>query len=445
MIHSHHLRDKVHIAIIGGNGFIGRNLIKRLSTYSDVRIWSIDKNRNNIPIDTTGYKAIVEQLNMNVSEPDCIKVFLAARPLDVVIYLASCEAPTDGIGDLKTDSKAVAAAINTITSYGSIPLYEADDVRPYFMYVSSWSVYGENPSVPWTEESTLIPANYTGMGKMYVEDIIMKYMTALDVPWCILRPTEVFGKKHYTEANRRGYWPGYLHYYLDKVLKREPEIEVISPDTEIDLIHVNYLTKVIVQCISEYRKGIYNVSSGHTTKLFDLVKLIQQQYGSEVSKLVPSTRLNIENMSVDSSLMQKTMPYEPSKYPVDLFLEKYIPIRRLELAREKAIEEIIKEPKMLDSTAHGAKAYYEGRKEKRILAYKEIKEIAGENFKYIRYGRFQERARELLNLPPGEETDALESPVPNRMIEKVEEIFKLEEDEKPVTLIGRDKSYDAIK
>jgi nucleoside-diphosphate-sugar epimerase len=421
MVRAHHLRDKVHIAVLGGNGFIGRNFIQSLADQEHLRIWSIDYQQHRVPIETKNAKAIIEQVNLDISTP-AISTWLAARPVDVVVYAAGYEAPTDGLGDTKIDVKSLQALVQTVNSYTSIPRYHEDDQRPYFLYLSSWSVYGENNVSISSEEDELVPANYVGMGKMYCEDIVRRVMSKLEVPWCILRPTEVYGKKHHKELRNPRFWPGYFHYYLDKVLRREENIEVFSPDTKIDLMHVNYLSQVMIDCIVHKRTGVYNVSSGHSITIRDLLDRIKLSYGEEVGELQYSERMLIEDMTIAQGMLGELIPYNHSKYSMTRFLDQYIPIRRLEIADDMAIEQIIGEPRVLDTTAPCALEYYNKRKEQRTLDYTKIREVAGpEQFKYIRYGRFQERARELIGY---EETESLEDF--STSAQSLEELFALD-------------------
>jgi len=421
MVRAHHLRDKIHIAVIGGNGFIGRNFIASVADQAHLRIWSLDYQHHNIHLQTKGSKAVIEQVLMDVSTPS-VTTWLASRPMDVIVYAAGYESPTDGLGETIVDVKALQALVQTVNSYKSMRLVHEDDRLPYFLYLSSWSVYGENNVSISTEDDELVPANYTGMGKMYCEDVVKRIMTKLEVPWCILRPTEVYGKKHHKELRSSTFWPGYFHYYVDKVLKRQSEIEVFSPESKIDLIHVNYLSQVIVDCIVSKRTGVYNVSSGYSMTMRELVERIQEAYGERLSEIVPSNRLVIEDMTIEPGVVGNALPYNHARYSLTKFLDQYLPIRRLEIADDMTIEQIVTEPKLLDSTGTSAMDHYRLRRDKRELDYKEIREIAGpEQFKYIRYGRFQERARELLGYKETEELKDLSSQATSLI-----ELFKTE-------------------
>lgn len=438
MVRAHHLRDRVHIAVIGGNGFIGRNLIYSLADQSNLRIWSLDYQQHEIPLKPRGSKAIVEQVILDASTPS-VTTWLAARPVDIVVYAAGHEAPTDGLGDTQVDVSSLQALVRTVNAFNSIPCYHEDDRRPYFIYLSSWTVYGENQIAVSSEEDELVPANYVGMGKMYCEDIVRRVMSKLEVPWCILRPTEVYGRKHHKELRSPRFWPGYLHYYLDKIIRRQEVIELFSPDTKIDLIHVNYLCQAIVDCMIHKRTGIHNVASGHSITMRELVDRIQQSYGEVKSTFEDSDRLLIEDMTITTGEIGDSIPYNHTKYSMHKFLDQYIPIRRLEIAEDMTIESIVAEPKLLDTTAPASMDYFKKRQEKRALDYQEIREVAGpEQFKYIRYGRFQDRARELLGYEESELLEDLRTEA-----ESFKDLFEVEKS--PALRLNLAPKPDAVK
>ncbi len=395
---THHLRGSIQIAVIGGNGFLGRAIIHRLSGFANLRIFSIDKRINNVLIDTSKFKAIVEQVQMDISGAGAIQSFLVGRPVDVVIFAAGVENPTDGLSTtFPEDLACLEGLAHTLSALPDMDLDEGE-TRPYFLYISSYSVYGSSKKL-LTTESKEYPSNYTGMGKLMAEDLVKRNCTKYEVPFSILRPTEVYGRRHTRELRNRVFWPGFLPYYVDKFVKRDPQIEVFSPEVELDLVNVNHFSKVVEYLIEHQLEGTFNVASGTRIKLIDLVKKIASHYGQTESNIVTSQRLKVDHMKVDPGELQTLVPYDFDKYNLDQFILDYIPVRRYEIGKDMAIEDAISEPVLLDSSAFGAKEAYEARRLRRRLAYEKIHTIAGDEFFKIKIGRLQERYQELLSEP----------------------------------------------
>lgn len=394
----HRLRDKVQIAVIGGNGFLGRAIIHRLSSYENLRIFSIDKREHGVSIDTSKSKAIIQQITMDVGNEGAISSWLATYPVDVIVFCAGYEHPTDGLSaSAVEDTKALMALHRTLAGLPSMELDPSED-RPYFLFVSSWSVYGPQKKKLIDEGAKEFPANHSGMNKLLCEDLVKRMCTKFGSPFCILRPTEVYGRRHFKELSNRRFWPGYLAYFVDKVVKREKEIEIFSPNALIDLVPVNYFTKVVVEFIKDKKEGIYNISSGNPIRLEDLFNKIVDSHPAEELQIQikKSKRLKIEDMKLSNSKVTDLVPYNKEKYDLGKFLKAYLPVRQYEIGKQMAIEQALKEPVTLDIAALQAKSEFEKRKKKRALGYKKIKEVAGPQFFKLRVGRIQERSQELL-------------------------------------------------
>jgi nucleoside-diphosphate-sugar epimerase len=398
MVRAHHLNNKIHIAVIGGNGFIGRHFIQRLFKQKNVRIWSLDLKHHNVHIDVSDAEAIVEQVRIDIAAESVIQSWLMANPVDYVVYCAGCEVITDGLHpSFVYDAKTLLGLSRTLDALRSIPKFDETDELPYFMYLSSWSVYGFNRKKVSNEEATLIPANYSGMMKMAAEDLVGRMCTKLEIPFSILRPTEVYGRSHHKQLKDKRFWPGYVNFFVNQIVSRQEKVEVFSPDTRLDLVNVNYLTKVMAQMLADRTEGVFNVSSGEVLSLWDLASSVIDCYGDGVvSSLHKTRRLKIEDMTVDSSKVHSLVPYEYDKYSLDSFLKDYIPVRRFEIARDMTIEQILSERFTLDTTSYGAKEHFDKRQARRALDYQKIMEVAGDQFKKIQYAKFQERARKLL-------------------------------------------------
>lgn len=399
MIKSHNLLNKLHIAVIGGNGFIGRHFIHRLANQESLRIWSLDTRKHNVFLGLKDHKAIIHQVQMDVSIDGSFQMWLAANDVDIVVYCAGCDSPTDGLhynyGEEVRTLKALSEVLNT---FEYLHKGDADRQLPYFIYLSSATVYGTNRRKISTEKDPLFPANYSGMIKMTAEDLIGRVTAKLNIPSVILRLSEVYGRHHHKELRQPGQWRGYLQYVVDQVVRRQESIDLFSPDTKIDLVNVNYVTKFMADCLVNLRTGVYNIGSGQATSLRELYSTIKQSYGeTSPSTLAPSRRLRVEDQLIDVSKSHSLVPYDHEKYNLEKFIEAYIPVRRYEIAKDMAISMIMSQKYTLDTTAYGAvDAYYE-RQRDRTLKLGYIREIAGPEFEKIDYGRFQERAKLLLS------------------------------------------------
>jgi len=427
---SHRLRGCYQIAIIGGNGFIGRALISRLSIYPNLRIFSIDKRHNNVWLDISKSKAIVQQIHMDVSAPGSIQTWLSGSHVDVVIYAAGYENPPIGVWESSLlEIESIEGLNYALRGLSKLDLNKSEE-RPYFMYLSSWTVYGDGNN-PHLESDREFPSNHVGISKLLGEDLVKRLCTKYGCPWCIVRPTEVFGKRHNNELGKKSYWAGYLPYVVDSVLCKNQEIKIWNNNYNVDLVHINYVSKVLLHLIENKTEGIYNISSGMAINLSNLLGTILDVYGNkELDTRFTPSNLNIDKMNICPTKVQELIPYDRNKYSLISFLRSYIPVRRYELAKNLAVEDIFLEPLTLDTTTLQAKEAFEARKERRRLSYSKIKEIAGPEFFKLNIGAIQTRAKELLidapdNKEIGEKTQ--KSMEDMQVLLKSEDIEKVED------------------
>lgn len=396
---SHSLLGKFQVAVIGGNGFLGRAIIHRLSGYKNLRIFSIDKRTHGVSIDTSKSKAIIQQITMDVGNEGAIQGWLAGHPVDAIIFAAGVEDITDGLGyTFKDETKALLGLENTLTAINEMNLEPAEP-RPYFMYLSSWAVYGPN-KLPSSEKTREFPGNYAGMLKLAAEDLVKRLCSRVGAEYCIVRPTEVYGRRHYRELSNRKYWTGYLAYYVDKVVRREEPLEVFSPETLVDLVNINYFTKVIATLLEQGSTGTYNISSGSTISIKDLVFRVIDKYAdpSYVPTVNYKKHPKIESMRVVSDKSWDLVPYSSDKYDLDKFLDDYIKVRRLEVAKAMAVESALKEKVTYDSASLEAAKALKERQLTRKVVYERIKSVAGEQFFKLGVGNIAKRYEKLQEL-----------------------------------------------
>lgn len=397
-LNPHTLLGKIKIAVVGGNGFIGQHFIYRLLNQENLIVYSLDsnisKNYIHIPKDA---KFILNQINIDVCSTGVIQNFLLSNNIDVVVYCAGAESPVLGISESHyTETTALSGLVNTLAGTSNIIVPEAQK-KPYFLYLSSATVYGENKKKSSSEGDNLRPTNYTGMLKMAAEDLVHQYMGGNGHDYAILRLPEVFGRQSHNSLMdmQKGMWRGYLAYYTDLLVRKTESIEVYSPTTKYDLVHVNYVAKFIADSIVNRRVGIYNVGSGNSYTLLDIISIIKQHLPDNQTKIEKSTRLKIPNSLLNCTLAHSLVSYT-GNYDLDDFIKDYVPIRRYEIGKDMAISQILSEKFVIDASAYGAQEALRQRKQKRLENIAKIINVAGDQFEKIEYGTFQDRSKRLL-------------------------------------------------
>lgn len=157
------------------------------------------------------------------------------------------------------------------------------------VYLSSVAVYGQNYNTCF-ETTSLSPINRYGKSKLDLEDFLGRFSNA---NLRILRISNVFGHKDFDDV-------------LNRTIKAAIDgrsIELIDPSLIYrDFISIENVVKGVISVVSEHIGNsiceIYNVSSGHSISLLDLINIIEDNLGKnvEVIKLEQSSQIIVRSL-----------------------------------------------------------------------------------------------------------------------------------------------------
>lgn len=153
--------------------------------------------------------------------------------------------------------------------------------------MSSIDAYGVPASLPVTESTPSRPFNLYGTGKLNAERLFQAWAEAADFPLCVLRPSQVYG-------------PGDLHLkaipvFIERCLRGEP-ISLQGDGTETrDYVSVRDVCNAIGLAIEGRAQGLFNVSSGRSVNMLQLLELIQALCGKKAELVpVPAARPKVD-------------------------------------------------------------------------------------------------------------------------------------------------------
>ena len=290
--------SKKTILFIGGAGFIGSNIIKRLR-HDDYDIHVCEPVGANIQrlngLDVTIHHTLL-------SDIDTVSSIIQHFNVDVVVHLVSTLIPGSSYEDYKEEYKNII--------FPSIELMEIcarKGVR--FVYFSSGgTVYGNrNDVLPFVETDEMNPISYYGWSKQMMENSIQFMHRTVGLDYLILRPSNPYGHGQNLYGKQ-----GLVAVAIGKLLKDET-IEVWGDGSAVrDYIYVDDLASIFVKLIEEnVHNTTLNIGSGRGYSINDVLAFLKIVSGKDLKIVYQNPRpVDVSSMVLDTSRLKEFISYE---------------------------------------------------------------------------------------------------------------------------------------
>jgi len=253
------------ILITGGAGFIGSHTTELF----------VKHGHEVIVIDnfSTGKKSnltmVKDQITlMDVDIRDLSRISAACRNIDAVVHLAAVSSVGKSIAD-----PLYSHEINT---YGCLCVLEAAKINNVdrVIFASSAAVYGNDITLPKTEDSPVRPLSPYAWHKTTGEFYGSHYETVYDIDFLALRYFNVYGSRQEQDSP----YSGVISNFIDRCLRREPLIVFGDGDQTRDFVHVSDVAMVNLLAVQASKRlpKVVNVSSGRETKILEVARIIQK-------------------------------------------------------------------------------------------------------------------------------------------------------------------------
>lgn len=320
------------ILVTGAAGFIGYHLINKLATqFKDSVIIGIDNfSKGNRKIKYDRVEKYIRYVNVCIIKGDInychfLEPIFEKFNFDVVIHLAA----KAGVRESITDPKKYID--NNIIGFHNI--LEACRQYPvkHLIYASSSSVYGNQEIFPVDETySTDSPQNIYAVTKKTNELMAECYHYLFNIPVTGLRFFSVYGTWGRKEM---------VMYLFTKSILQGEKIKLFNEgDMWRDFTHVDDVTDAIISVMSDNPETheIYNVCNFKPIRIYDLVKIIEQETGikADIDSL-PLQPGEIRRMCGDNYKIEKKYGWQPKVNIKEGIKELIEWIKEYELKKEK--------------------------------------------------------------------------------------------------------------
>jgi len=282
------MKDK-NILLLGGGGFIGTALARRLwENKFKVQILSRRFQTHQIDSDFIFYQGSLDDREiLERVLPEC----------KTVIHLASSTTP--GSSSRQPGLEADKNITPTLRLLDILQGYK----NIHMIFVSSGgTLYGNPKSMPVDETYPLNPLSFHGAGKVALETFLRTFSTFPENTTTIVRPSNVYGPG---QPLRSGF--GVIRTMLEHVL-RETVMEIWGDGTSVrDFLYIDDMISALIRLIDfPYDNNTYNVGSGIGYSLNQLKEIVESICGKKLSTIYrPTRKTDVKTIVLDSSFLSK--------------------------------------------------------------------------------------------------------------------------------------------
>jgi UDP-glucose 4-epimerase len=250
------------ILVTGGAGFIGSNLVDKLSEINVSKIIIID-DLSSGSIDNIPSLDNISLVKTDISNYRYLLSSLVNEEIDIIFHLAAVTSLEESINDpLRTFNTNVVGTLNLLE------LMRKKDILG-IIYSSSVAVYGEPEHLPIDEDHPLKPINFYGFTKLKGEELIREYSSLYGFKYVILRYFNVYGPKM-----KGGQYAGVIYKFVSNLLKNDKPVIYGDGLQTRDFIYVDDVVDANIKASSTLDNEVYNIGTGIETRIIDLLNII---------------------------------------------------------------------------------------------------------------------------------------------------------------------------
>jgi nucleoside-diphosphate-sugar epimerase len=287
--------DSNIVLVTGPNGFIGRNLCRRLH-YLGATVVGLVRNG----------KVVNEFLEsrhiVDITDSKGVDKAVVEINPDIVIHLAGKKYNNTDNGYIDSYQTNLIGSCNLIQSCQKLKSLKS------FIYIGSCEEYGRL-SVPFREVDREVPVSSYGCSKLAVTQLLQSLSSSVGFPSLIIRPSVVYGP---------GQSASMFVPSLINALLQEKEFDMTFGDQTRDFVFIDDLIEFIVLLCNEniISPNILNASSGKGVYIKDVAKLIANLITPSSVKLINFgvkgySESEVMNYCASNTLACKKLKWEP--------------------------------------------------------------------------------------------------------------------------------------
>ena len=296
--------EKVKILVTGGAGFIGSNIVERLSENgTQVRVldnFSTGKREN---------LKFQKSFPLEVMEGDLCDLNTCRRAcenIDFVLHQAAIPSVPKSVVDPITSNEAnVQGTLNLLVA-------ARDAGVKRLVYASSSSIYGDTPIMPKREDMTPLPLSPYAITKLTGEYYCQVFYRLYGLETVVLRYFNVFGPRQ--DPNSQ--YAAAIPRFITALLSNGPPTIYGDGNQSRDFTYVRNVVEANIQALeARGAEGeVFNIACGESITINELVKKMKKILNSNIQPIYTDSRPgDIRDSLADISRARRILGYKPSE------------------------------------------------------------------------------------------------------------------------------------
>ena len=293
------------IAVTGGAGFIGSNLVERLLSH-DHEVTVVDDLSTGLKSNLDLEKVTFHELSLT----DRDGLAKAVNGVDAIVHLGAR-------GSVPRSLKNPIAT-HDVNATGTLNVLEAArGSGSHVIFSSSSSVYGRNGQLPKDESMWLSPLTPYAASKLAAEGYVQAYGAAYDVPVTLLRFFNVFGPKQRPDHE----YAAVLPKWIWKAMNNEA-IDVYGDGSQTrDFTYVRTVLDVVDDALDRgvRTEGAVNLAYGNRISLLETIELLKVHFPNLKVNFIDIRPGDVKDSQNDPVLLKQLFPsVVPTDFPTAL-------------------------------------------------------------------------------------------------------------------------------
>ena len=272
------------ILILGGNGFLGRNLARVLSKDGSlVSVFDL-----NSPSELC---CGVKYFQGELEDSGKIVDIMNNNQINVVVHLVSTIIPGSTLEQYINNCRIVQLSTIPIMDYCA-----ANNIKMVY-FSSGGTVYGVKGGII-SENEPVAPISFYGLSKIQIEDLIHFYHRRYNMDYLIIRPSNPFGPGQNLYGKQ-----GLIAVVLGHLIKKEPVLVYGDGSNIRDYIYIDDFAFYVKELIKkDIKNETINVGSGVGTSINRIIEIIENVSGEKLKvENVPPRKDDVPKMILDTT------------------------------------------------------------------------------------------------------------------------------------------------